>query len=112
MEQIEKFKGVFEEVNQDIKKIFLLYGLCCKKTGVTAFRDGYVNIDRFYNEFQENLILKFPEITQSEFKELYDEIMKILNNNNINLIEDLWQNTEQGIFEQYKALISNFVLNF
>ncbi len=70
---------------------------------MTAFRDGYVNIDRFYNEFQENLILKYPEVTQSEFKELYDGITKILNNNDINLTEDLWQNAEQSIFEQYKG---------
>ncbi|MHA1344258.1 MAG: hypothetical protein ACTSQG_09740 [Promethearchaeota archaeon] len=111
MENFNNLNGVFESIGEDIKKIFLLYGLCCKLTGVSAFRNQHITIDRLYSEFMENLTLKFPEITPSEFKDLYNQIKMFLDNNNIDIIENLWRNEEEIIFNRYKELISKFIIN-
>lgn len=105
----------YNEDVSDIKKMFLYYHATFKPSGITAIKigkkgkSGYTE-SNFKLDAKEALILKFSDLTDQRFKELWKEMKDNFQNLNIDLMTDI--NEEEGriIYRVAKNEILKFMI--
>ena len=106
---------LYNENFSDVKKAFLYYHATFKPSGITAIKlgkkgeSGYTERN-FKSDAKECLKLKFPELPDQSFEELWKEMKDNFQKVNVDLMTDI--NAEEGriIYRVAKTEITKFIL--
>ena len=110
-EKTQRIEDLLKGLENDLRKIFLLYGFTTRITGITAVRDNYYSINNLQLDSKSNLLFKFPDLSENEFRDLWEAIIVLLKDNEIDMFEDMDYNIARKIYATYKKEIINFILN-
>ena len=110
-EKTQRIEDLLKGLENDLRKIFLLYGFTTRITGITAVRDNYYSINNLQLDSKSNLLFKFPDLSENEFRDLWEAIIVLLKDNEIDMFEDMDYNIARKIYATYKKEINNFILN-
>jgi len=110
-EKTQRIEDLLKGLENDLRKIFLLYGFTTRITGITAVRDNYYSINNLQLDSKSNLLFKFLDLSENEFRDLWEAIIALLKDNEIDMFEDMDYNIARKIYATYKKEIINFILN-
>ncbi|GAH04893.1 unnamed protein product, partial [marine sediment metagenome] len=110
-EKTQRIEDLLKGLENDLRKIFLLYGFTTRITEITAVRDNYYSINNLQLDSKSNLLFKFLDLSENESRDLWEAIIVLLKDNEIDMFEDMDYNIARKIYATYKKEINNFILN-
>lgn len=101
---------LYDEDFSDVYKVFLYYNIAHIPTTITSVRKGAYKESDLKFDCKQNLLLKFPEMKDYEFEEIWKNILNKFSRSNINHFEEMDQQQAEFLFKIANNQIYNFVL--
>ncbi|KKL52278.1 hypothetical protein LCGC14_2287090 [marine sediment metagenome] len=99
---------VFNQLGNDSKKIFFVYGLFSLHTGSTAFNWNRYSMTELKQDVKENISLKFPNL--ENFNDYWDRMKDLFDKCSFNLKTDIWYSFQEKIYKRFMKEITHFIL--
>ncbi len=101
---------LYDEDFSDVHKVFLYYNIAHISTTITSVRIGAYKERDLKFDCKQNLLLKFPEIKDYEFEEIWKNIINKFSRANIDHFEEMDKQQAEVLFKIANNQIYNFVL--